>query len=172
MRITVHLDTFASTNPAAYAILWIDTVERRWSREGHAGVDLPEWGNVVCRDGATRVTGADDAHSLCVLEGLDLGAKQGPFEGETGAARWYRTRIARLSSASGTFSASTKPSRPPNTSCSRGARRPERTAPRRRREARSTCVEARMPGAREAYRAFGETGRLERPARLPGWRMR
>ncbi len=89
MRITVHLDTFASTDPAAYAILWIDTAERRWSREGHAGVELPAWGNVVCRGGTTRVTGADDPHSLCVLEGLDLGAKQGPFEGETGAAHWY-----------------------------------------------------------------------------------
>lgn len=90
MRITVHLDTFASADPAAYAILWIDTAERRWSREGHAGVELPAWGNVVCRDGATRVTSADDSHSLCVLEGLDLGAKHGPFEGETGAAHWYR----------------------------------------------------------------------------------
>ncbi|CAJ3112345.1 Protein of uncharacterised function (DUF3564) [Burkholderia pseudomallei] len=89
MRITVHLDTFASTDPAAYAILWIDTTERRWSRESHAGVELPAWGNVVCRGGTTRVTGADDPHSLCVLEGLDLGAKQGPFEGETGAAHWY-----------------------------------------------------------------------------------
>ncbi|WP_438332926.1 DUF3564 domain-containing protein [Burkholderia pseudomallei] len=89
VRITVHLDTFASTDPAAYAILWIDTAERRWSREGHAGVELPAWGNVVCRGGTTRVTGADDPHSLCVLEGLDLGAKQGPFEGETGAAHWY-----------------------------------------------------------------------------------
>ncbi|AFI70286.1 Protein of uncharacterised function (DUF3564) [Burkholderia pseudomallei] len=89
MRITVHLDTFASTDPAAYAILWIDTTEHRWSREGHAGVELPAWGNVVCRGGTTRVTGADDPHSLCVLEGLDLGAKQGPFEGETGAAHWY-----------------------------------------------------------------------------------
>ncbi|VCT01019.1 Protein of uncharacterised function (DUF3564) [Burkholderia pseudomallei] len=103
VRITVHLDTFASTDPAAYAILWIDTTERRWSREGHAGVELPAWGNVVCRGGTTRVTGADDPHSLCVLEGLDLGAKQGPFEGETGAAHWYphahraprRRRMAR-----------------------------------------------------------------------------
>ncbi len=89
MRITVHLDTFASTDPAAYAILWIDTTERRWSREGHAGVELPAWGNVVCHGGTTRVTGADDPHSLCLLEGLDLGAKQGPFAGETGAAHWY-----------------------------------------------------------------------------------
>ncbi|AOJ06209.1 DUF3564 domain-containing protein [Burkholderia mayonis] len=90
VRITIHLDTFASTDPASYAILWIDTAEHKWSREGHAGVELPEWGNIVCQSGTTRVTSADDTHSLCVLEGLDLGAKQRPFEGETGAARWYR----------------------------------------------------------------------------------
>ena len=45
MRITLHLDTF-DTDPFAYAILWLDDQTLKWSREGHAGLALPEWGTL------------------------------------------------------------------------------------------------------------------------------
>ncbi|MPV69283.1 DUF3564 family protein [Burkholderia sp. BE17] len=90
MRITLHLDTFACDNPTAYAILWIDTATRRWSREGHAGMDLPAWGALVREGGATLMTGPDNAGTLCWLDDLDLDATSGPFEGQAGCARWLR----------------------------------------------------------------------------------
>ena len=90
MRITIHLDTFECIDPAVYAILWLDRDTRKWSREGHAVIDLPEWGTLALAKGCTRIEGADDDHRYCELSGLDLLAKDGPFEGESGSALWYR----------------------------------------------------------------------------------
>lgn len=90
MRITIHLDTFDSTDPAVYAILWLDNEARKWSREGHAGMHLPEWGNLATTDGTTRIADPATERVLCELEGLDLGAANGPFEGETGRVLWHR----------------------------------------------------------------------------------
>lgn len=90
MRITVHLDAFDCADPATYAILWLDKDTRKWSREGHAGMNLPEWGALEYADGSTRIMSAGHPHPLCVLDGLDLGSAAGPFEGETGDVHWYR----------------------------------------------------------------------------------
>lgn len=54
MRITVHLDTFECST-AAYAILWLDRESGKWSREGHAVIDLPEWRTLEYSRGSTRV---------------------------------------------------------------------------------------------------------------------
>jgi uncharacterized protein DUF3564 len=90
MRITVHLDTFHCAVPSAYAILWLDLEARKWSREGHAGVELPEWGTLESAGTDTRITGQHAPQALCVLEGLDLSRRHAPFEGESGRALWYR----------------------------------------------------------------------------------
>jgi len=93
MRITLHLDTFECADPAVYAILWLDRDARKWSREGHAVIDLPEWGTLALTKNGTRIVGAagfDSEHVYCELAGLDLLSPQGPFEGESGAALWYR----------------------------------------------------------------------------------
>ncbi|AWV00223.1 hypothetical protein DM992_12255 [Burkholderia sp. JP2-270] len=90
MRITLHLDTFACDTPSAYAILWIDTATRRWSREGHAGMDLPAWGTLVHEGSATLMTGPDNAGTLCWLDDFDLDAPSGLFEGQAGCVRWLR----------------------------------------------------------------------------------
>ncbi|WP_321937859.1 DUF3564 family protein [Paraburkholderia sp. J8-2] len=87
MRVTVHLDSFDQLDPTAYAIIWIDTEERKWSREGHAGVTLPEWGQCSASPSGTSLLACEDQRDVCTLEGLDLGASDGPFEGECGAAR-------------------------------------------------------------------------------------
>jgi hypothetical protein len=84
MRITVHLDAFDHAAPATYAILWLDKAARRWSREGHAGIDFPAWGTLVLDHGRTSVMTQDGMQSLCMLDGLDLSEADGPFEGETG----------------------------------------------------------------------------------------
>lgn len=88
MRITVHLDAFDRLNPNAYAILWLDDASLKWSREGHLGLALPEWGK-VCSDGKnTLICPPSGGAPQCVLEGMDIGSDGGPFEGETGPARW------------------------------------------------------------------------------------
>lgn len=88
MRVTVHLDSFDRINPSAYAIVWFDKAAGKWSREGHAGITLPEWGHFDCANGSTQMSVASDAPPLCVLEGLDFGAVSGPFEGEEGRTDW------------------------------------------------------------------------------------
>jgi hypothetical protein len=87
MRITIHLSTFEETNPCAYAIVWIDRDAQRWSRESHFGLNLPTWGVVHERPGATLLCSPHDGTPLCELEGLELESQGGPFEGEAGSAR-------------------------------------------------------------------------------------
>ncbi len=89
MRVTLHLDTFECPEASVYAILWLDRDARKWSREGHAGIDLPAWGALVLSKGCTRVVGGADGRVCCELSGLDLLPTDGPFEGESGVAVWY-----------------------------------------------------------------------------------
>lgn len=98
MRITVHLDTFSALNPGAFAVLWCDQETRRWSREGHAGIDLPEWG-VLRNDGCDTVL--QDAACSCTLfalEGLDLVDCPSPHRGEDGVAL-YRPGMSAFGTA-------------------------------------------------------------------------
>ena len=90
MRITLHLDTFECIEPSVYAILWLDRDARKWSREGHAVIDLPEWGTLTLSNDGTRILDAAGERVCCELPGLDLLALDGPFEGESGQALWYR----------------------------------------------------------------------------------
>ena len=88
MRVTVHLDSFDRLDPAAYAIIWIDTAAKKWSREGHAGVNLPEWGQCRRTAEGTSLLASEGQREVCTVDGLDLQASVGPFEGESGRARW------------------------------------------------------------------------------------
>jgi hypothetical protein len=89
MRVTLHLDTFDQLAPGAYAIVWIDKEAGKWSREGHAGVELPEWGRCRSTQGTTCLVAGSGGADLCTLEGLDLIAREGPFEGEHGSVQWH-----------------------------------------------------------------------------------
>lgn len=98
MRITVHLDTFSALKPDAFAVLWCDPQTGRWSREGHAGIDLPEWG-VLRGDGCdTLFEDASRTCTLFALEGLDLSAAPGPHRGEDGVAL-YRPGMSAYGTA-------------------------------------------------------------------------
>jgi hypothetical protein len=88
MRVTLHLDSFDRLDPSAYAIIWIDTATKKWSREGHAGVSVPEWGQCHPSVHGTSLLALENQNEVCTLEGLDLGASDGPFEGESGAVLW------------------------------------------------------------------------------------
>ncbi|CAB3789814.1 hypothetical protein LMG28614_03011 [Paraburkholderia ultramafica] len=96
MRLTIHLDAFDRANPMAFAILWLDRETRQWSREGHMGLDLPEWGTLHVDCGNALVCGPNDPVPCRVLEGLDLNTADGPFEGETGRAQWCANEARTL----------------------------------------------------------------------------
>ena len=88
MRITLHRDTFDRIDPNAYAIIWLDKQTHVWSREGHAGLQLPEWGKLRFDARGTLVCGQHDARPLVIVEGLAIEAQTGPFEVESGDALW------------------------------------------------------------------------------------
>jgi hypothetical protein len=88
MRITLHLDAFDRFDPNAYAILWLDSESHKWSREGHAGLQLPEWGQLRVGARGTLVCAQHVALTLFILEGFAMEARNGPFEGESGEALW------------------------------------------------------------------------------------
>ncbi|CAH2796634.1 MAG: FIG00460628: hypothetical protein [uncultured Paraburkholderia sp.] len=90
MRLTIHLDTFDRVHPMAFAILWLDMDTRQWSREGHLGLELPEWGTLQMDCANTVVSAPEDCAPVCVLEGLDLNDCSRRFEGETGRAQSTR----------------------------------------------------------------------------------
>ncbi|MCP3710056.1 DUF3564 domain-containing protein [Paraburkholderia sp. CNPSo 3274] len=93
MRVTVHLDSFDQLDPSACAIVWIDTEAKKWSREGHAGVSLSEWGQCRPSPGGTSLLACEDRREVCTLDGLNLGSSDGPFEGECGDVHW-RARMS------------------------------------------------------------------------------
>jgi hypothetical protein len=89
MRITVKLDTFERVDSAAFAILWLDKETRRWSREGHQSVDLPDWGGLQAAPDGTLICGQHAERPLCVLERLDFDTAGGPRQGQAGRVLWY-----------------------------------------------------------------------------------
>ncbi|MCP3713725.1 DUF3564 domain-containing protein [Paraburkholderia sp. CNPSo 3274] len=91
MRITLHLGTFDRLDPNAYAILWLDNDTHKWSREGHAGLQFPDWGKLRVDARGTVVCDQHDARPLFILDGLAMEAQTGPFEGESGEALWCCT---------------------------------------------------------------------------------
>ncbi|WP_175941811.1 DUF3564 family protein [Caballeronia sp. BCC1704] len=89
MRITVKLDGFEGAPPAAYAILWLDKETRRWSREGHQSVDVPDWGGLGSAADGTLICHPHAQQPVCKLEELDVEAPGGPPEGVAGRVLWY-----------------------------------------------------------------------------------
>lgn len=88
MRVTLHFDSFDRLAPGAWAIVWIDTDVGKWSREGHAGMEVPQWGRYRSTQGGTCLIAGEDGAEFCTIDGLDLTAASGPFEGEHGRAQW------------------------------------------------------------------------------------
>ncbi|SAL04749.1 hypothetical protein AWB81_06839 [Caballeronia arationis] len=97
MRVTVKLDTFDQTN-SAYAVLWLDTKTRRWSREGHAGIDVPQWGVLESSAGGTLLRDANGMLPIVLLSRLHLercanrngsSITDGPSEGARGSATYH-----------------------------------------------------------------------------------
>ncbi|WP_244817174.1 DUF3564 family protein [Caballeronia sp. Lep1P3] len=95
MRITVKLDGFEGMQAAAYAILWLDKESRRWSREGHQSIDVPDWGGLRAASNGTMIYDPRAQQPVCMLEQLDVDAPGGPSEGLAGRVLWYADGAAQ-----------------------------------------------------------------------------
>jgi hypothetical protein len=89
MRITVKLDGFEGADSAAWAILWLDKETRRWSREGHQSVEVPDWGGLRASSDGTIICCQKNQETFCLLEQFDVDAPNGPCEGLEGRVVWY-----------------------------------------------------------------------------------
>jgi len=87
MRLTILINGSDPTVNHDYAVLWLDTDERRWSRESHAGVDLPAWGELRDADGVTTLCAPSADQPLCTLSGLHVDRRQQVSRSE-GDATW------------------------------------------------------------------------------------
>lgn len=74
MRLTILINGPDPTVNHDYAVLWLDTGEQRWSREAHAGIDLPEWGEIHYSGDTTVLSRS--AEPLCVLHGLRVSRRE------------------------------------------------------------------------------------------------
>jgi hypothetical protein len=95
MRLTILINGSDPTVNHDYAVLWLDTEERRWSREAHDGIDLPPWGELHDdNDGVTRLCAPSADTPLCTLRGLHVDRRQRVSSAQ-GFAAWEsgRTRV-------------------------------------------------------------------------------
>lgn len=73
MRLTVRINENTSAPRQAFAVLWLDTDRRLWSREAHQGIDdLPPWGTLEILGGEIALHGAGSERTLCRLQGLSF----------------------------------------------------------------------------------------------------
>ncbi|PXW15496.1 DUF3564 domain-containing protein [Paraburkholderia caballeronis] len=76
MRLTILINGSDPTVNHDYAVLWLDTEQQRWSRESHAGIELPEWGELRDTGGVTTLCAPSADKPLCTLSGLHVDRRQ------------------------------------------------------------------------------------------------
>jgi len=87
MRLTILINGPDPTVNHDYAVLWLDTDQRRWSRESHDGINLPAWGELHDQDGVTALCAPLEAAPLCQLRGLHVNRRQ-EISASHGDATW------------------------------------------------------------------------------------
>jgi hypothetical protein len=87
MRLTILINGSDPTVNHDYAVLWLDTDERVWSREAHDGIDLPPWGELRDENGVTTLCAQSADAPLCTLRGLHVDRHQ-HVSAAQGAAAW------------------------------------------------------------------------------------
>ncbi|GAB7523393.1 DUF3564 domain-containing protein [Paraburkholderia sp. 2C] len=95
MRLTILINGSDPTVNHDYAVLWLDTEQRRWSREAHEGVHLPPWGELRDQDGVTALCAPSAEAPLCTLRGLHVDRRQ-RVSSSQGAAAWESERTRSL----------------------------------------------------------------------------
>jgi Protein of unknown function (DUF3564) len=102
MRLTILINGPDPTVNHDYAVLWLDTEERVWSRESHDGIDLPPWGDVRDENGVIKLCPHSEDTPVCTLSGLRVdrdrivAAAQGAAEWSSATKRSPRGSLWRL----------------------------------------------------------------------------
>jgi hypothetical protein len=76
MRLTILINAPQPTANPDFALVWLDTLQQRWSRESHQGVDLPTWGEIQTSDGQTVLCAPASDQPLCTISGLIVTGRQ------------------------------------------------------------------------------------------------
>jgi hypothetical protein len=87
MRLTILINGSDPSVHHDFALVWIDLDQQRWSRESHAGVDLPSWGDVRAEGDETVLCAPQNDTPVCIMRGLGLSAGQAIDSGK-GDASW------------------------------------------------------------------------------------
>lgn len=87
MRLTILINGPDPTVNHDYAVLWLDTDDHVWSRESHAGIDLPPWGDVRDEGGVMKLCPHRVDTPVCTLNGLHVGRDERVAAAQ-GAAVW------------------------------------------------------------------------------------
>ena len=73
-----------------YALVWLDTRRKRWTRESQEGMDLPAGGEIREFDGQTALCAAGGDSPLCTISGLRLTRRRQLIAAQ-GPATWPST---------------------------------------------------------------------------------
>ncbi|WP_043284238.1 DUF3564 family protein [Paraburkholderia oxyphila] len=76
MRLTILINSPERTANPHFALVWLDTRQKRWSRESHQGVDLPTWGEIQESDGQIVLCAPASDRPLCTISGLIVTRRQ------------------------------------------------------------------------------------------------
>lgn len=89
MRVSILVNSVDPTACHDYAVLWLDPVQRVWTRQTSVGIALPPEGAIVDRDDATLVTDPNaHADTLLTLGNFRLDARQ-QLASIVGKAAWF-----------------------------------------------------------------------------------
>ena len=94
MRLTILINSPERTVNPDFALVWLDTREKRWSRESHHGVDLPAWGEIQDSDGQTVLCAPASDRPLCTISGLSVTRRQ-EISATQGPATWPSSVLER-----------------------------------------------------------------------------
>jgi hypothetical protein len=87
MRLTIMINGFEPTPNPDFALVWLDTLQQRWSRESHHGVNLPTWGEIRVSDGQTMLCAPAAGRPICTISGLVVTRRQ-EISATEGQAIW------------------------------------------------------------------------------------
>ncbi|TDV37835.1 uncharacterized protein DUF3564 [Paraburkholderia caballeronis] len=87
MRVSILVNSVDPTACHDYAVVWLDTTRRAWSRQACAGIALPAHGEILDTGNATLLIDAD-ATALLTLGGFAIDAHE-QLRSIHGAATWF-----------------------------------------------------------------------------------
>jgi hypothetical protein len=91
MRLRIFVNRSDPAFIHDYAVLWLDTKSRTWSREAHRGIELPRTGKLQHGEREVTLYDTEGWSALCRLQGLCF-QRNSQLDASQGAAAWLRFR--------------------------------------------------------------------------------